>query len=82
MLNMKSIEQLSYQLCGSIFKSYADHEDGYDFRHGRIPRGKDWHSDDVRSMPSGCLMTLEDGLLPVTEPAVSCSGRRATVRQR
>jgi hypothetical protein len=66
----------------SIFKSYADHEDGYNFTRGEIPRGKDWHSDDVRSVPSGCLMTLEDDHLPVTEPAVSCSGRRATVRQR
>jgi hypothetical protein len=65
----------------NIFKGYADHEDGYNFSHGEIPRGKDWHSDDVRSVPSRCLMTLEGDRLPITEPLVSCQGRRAA-RQR
>jgi hypothetical protein len=64
----------------SMHKDFADHEETYDFERGKLPRGKDWLVDDVRSVPSGCLMTLESHRLPATEPIVSCHGQRAMVR--
>jgi hypothetical protein len=64
----------------SMYKEDADHEDGYNFGRGELPHGKDWHSDDIRSAPPGCLMTLEDNRPPTTEPAVSCHGQRGMVR--
>jgi hypothetical protein len=67
-------------LLRNIYKKEADHEDTYDFSRAMVPRGTDWHEDDVRGLPAGCLLTLKLASLPREQPDISCVGGRSVLR--